>query len=79
MPLFHLRKLEGRYSDFTNFETIFYAIQFADDAWLGVVGDEGNASYEWFVSTPDSFEFSNCGYGDSLLTLREVLMSRLSQ
>ena len=62
-----------RHGKFTDTITVFHAVCFDTDSWVGVVGDGNNGSYEWFFSTPDQFKVSEYGYGDSVFALREAL------
>jgi hypothetical protein len=69
-----LKKLEARRGHYTDIVSVFHSVCFAVDSYAGVAGDGDNGSYEWFVSTPKGgLETSDCGYGDSVFALREVL------
>jgi len=56
---------------------IFHFLWFGGtpDHWsyCGVFGDGGNAAYEWFIWRDDKLEFSQKGYGDTNIALRDVL------
>lgn len=69
-----LARRSGKYSDM---RSVFYCIQLDVDCWIGVAGDGGNASYEWFVVIGNELETSDCGYGDSLCALRDVLVKQV--
>jgi hypothetical protein len=69
-----LKKLEARRGHYTDMMSVLHAVCFGADSWAGVAGDDENGSYEWFVCTPKGgLETSDCGYGDSVFALRDVL------
>jgi hypothetical protein len=61
----------GQYTDFRD---VFHSIQLGACHWVGVVGDGANGSYEWFSYQSGVVECSDCGFGDSAVALREVLV-----
>ncbi len=68
----------GKYTDFRH---IFHCIQTDTDVWLGVAGDGNNGAYEWFIfhdlGSKRTLETSDCGYGDTAVALREVLLGEV--
>lgn len=77
LPAEVIKKIESRRGRYTNMTTIFHVVCFDLDCWAGVAGDGENGSYEWFVSRPESFESSDCGFGDSVMALRDVLLLKV--
>ena len=61
------------HTDYSDLLTIFHCIQIHEHVWVGVAGDGGNAAYEWFVWSDKQLTTSNCGYGDTVIALRDVL------
>jgi hypothetical protein len=73
LPAELVQQLERRRGKYTVMKAILHAVWFDQDCIAGVAGDGDNASYEWFIHTPDGFESSDCGYGDSVCALLAVL------
>ncbi len=73
VPASVLEKLRDRRGEYTDMVTVFHCLCFGQDCWMGVAGDGDNGSYEWFVSTPETFKTSDAGWGSTITCLREVL------
>lgn len=65
-----LGQVKGKYSSICH---LFHLIQIDMTRWVGVAGDAGNASYEYFVYDEDGLRISDCGYGATEWALRDVL------
>lgn len=69
-------KLTLRYTDANNL-TVIHHLPGSVGYAVWVVGNPGNASYEWIVeSAGKRREHSDCGYGDSDVALRDGLIVR---
>lgn len=73
LPETVLKKLTESRGRYTDIITVFHAVCLATDHWVGVAGDGSNGAYEWFSFGPEWFEMSDCGYGDTVVALRDVL------
>ena len=69
-----LTRRRGKYTDMRK---VYYCICIDEGHWVGVAGDGGNASYENFSLKPDGFECSDCGYGDTVVALRDILVKEV--
>lgn len=63
-----------RSGKFTQFVDTFHAVDLADGALVGVVGDGANGAYEWFVWRDGKLLTSEAGYGEIDVALRDVLV-----
>jgi hypothetical protein len=81
--LMTLEPCEFEYID-CNMSVPVHVVAVGMRGWVAVIGHPGDASYEW-VSREDAeydgdervtLSHSNCGYGDSVSALRDVLNSR---
>lgn len=58
---------------YSTIRSVFSFFHLNTDQYCGVAGDGGNAAYEWFVYRDGKLEISDCGYGDTMAALRDVL------
>jgi hypothetical protein len=69
-----LARREGRY---TNMVSVFLCIQLDVNHWVGVAGDGNNGSYEHFSMRDGNLTCSDVGYGDTIIALRDILVSEV--
>lgn len=72
-PPYLLERLTRHCGRYTDMISIFHLIESDREHFVGVAGDGDNGSYEWFISTPDKFEASDQGWGNTMDALCEVL------
>lgn len=58
---------------YTSMVSVFSCHQLDPDYFCGVAGDGDNGAYEWFIWHDGKLQTSNCGYGDKVIALRDVL------
>lgn len=66
-----LARLHLRYTDIRD---VFHLVWLDGENFCGVAGDGGNAAYEWFIFRNNELTTSDCGYGDTAIALRDVLV-----
>lgn len=73
IPAELLSKLQGRSGKYTDFKTIFYALELDGGIWVGVIGDGDNGMYERFRYSVGTLTVSSAGYGDPCIALRDAI------
>lgn len=65
---------------YTEPECVLHELDLGDGFIIRVIGDPGNGCYEWLIERPEQsirqhLEFSDCGYGQSEIALRDGLIA----
>lgn len=66
---------KGLRFEFTRAEQVLFSESIDWEVWLYVIGDPGNASYEYVIRSEDGkvLHHSDCGYGIYSICLRDAL------